>query len=303
VTRQPRVCGACGAKNRAGWRKCQRCKSPLPAVVAVEKAEEPPASTARAASLVPIAVGLALVAIAGVLLTRGSKAAPSTAASGASASRAASTPLSKANTRHSADESERAAGAPVTAADFARRAGESFRANDFATALTAFETAVAGRPDDPDALNNLGQTLVRLNRVPEAIPRFALAVQLAPGKWAYRFNLARARGLVGDWAGAVEDYRIADRLFPDDHATLFNLALALRKAGRPAEALPVLEKVVALAPEDPSFVLTTARTYDELDRRADAAASYRKFLSQSATGPDADAARGRLAALEAPDGQ
>ena len=60
----------------------------------------------------------------------------------------------------------------------------------------------------------------------------------------------------------------------------------------------MLERVTALVPEDPSFVLTTARTYDELDRREEAVASYRKFLNQSATGAEADAARGRLAALE-----
>jgi Flp pilus assembly protein TadD len=192
---------------------------------------------------------------------------------------------------------------PVTAADFAHRGSESFRAGDFETALGGFEQAVERHPDDPDALNNLGQTLVRLNRASDAIPKLALAVQLSPGKWAYRFNLARARGLVGDWSGAVEDYRIADRLFPDDHATLFNLALALRKAGHTAEALPVLERVMALAPEDPSFVLTAARTYDELDRGTDAAATYRKFLSQSPLGPDAEAARGRLTALEPSNGQ
>jgi Flp pilus assembly protein TadD len=222
--------------------------------------------------------------------------------SGKTVGRSAPTP-STAPVDDAADGSPHAGPGPVTAADYARRGAASFRGNDFASALSAFDAAVARRPDDPEALNNLGQTLVRLNRAEEAIPRYQLAVQLAPDKWAYRFNLARARGLVGDWAGAVEDYRGADRLFPDDHATLFNLALAMRKSGRSAEAVPILERAVALAPEDSSFVLTMARAYDELDRRADAAAAYRKFLSQSATGPDADAARGRLAVLESTDGQ
>jgi Flp pilus assembly protein TadD len=212
-------------------------------------------------------------------------------------------PTRKAADGESAAERQAPAFEPVTASDFARQGAEAFREENFADALTRYETAAARRPDDPDAQNDLGQTLVRLNRAPEAIPRFQRAVQLAPGKWAYRFNLARARGLCGDWSGAVDDYREADRLFPDDHATLFNLALALRKSGRLAEAAPILERVVVLAPDDPSFVLTAARTYDELDRRAEAAANYRKFLDQAATGRDADLARGRLAQLEATDGQ
>lgn len=300
--RESRVCGACGAKNRAGWRKCQRCRVPLPADVRSEVIDEAAPKTSRAAVVVPIAVVVAVVAVSATLLVRPSRRATIAPSLEKAAARPDATPQPKSTVTRSAADGTVSASAPVSAGDFARRGAGSFRGGDFGTALEAFEAAVVRHPDDPDALNNLGQTLVRLERAGDAIPRFALAVQLAPEKWAYRFNLARARGLTGDWAGAVEDYRVADRLFPDDHATLFNLALALRKAGRAAEAMPVLEKVMSLAPDDPSFVLTTARAYDELDRRADAAATYRKFLSQSAPGPDAEAARGRLAALESTDG-
>ena len=250
--------------------------------------------------MAPTAAIVAILAIGGLLLMRGSdKPSVQTTESGGA----------RFGSRRSAAEGDvstradrQALGDPVTPADFTRRGVASFRGEDFASALTQFEAAVDARPDDPNALDMLGQTLVRLNRAPEAIPRLESAVRLAPSKWSYRFNLARARGLSGDWAGAVEDYRAADRLFRDDHATLFNLALALRKAGRTAEAAPILERVIALAPEDPSFVLMAARTYDELDRREEAVASYRKFLSRSATGADADAARGRLARLESSDG-
>jgi tetratricopeptide (TPR) repeat protein len=298
LTREPRACAACGAKNRPDWRKCQRCQSPL--VVAAVESPVGAVSTPRIGAVGPLAAIVVILAIGGLLLLRGSH-------------KAAAQPTDRsagATSRRSATEGHRATGAdrqaprdPVTADDFRRRGAASFRGDDFTSALTQFEAAVAARPDDPEALDSLGQTLVRLNRAQEAVPRLESAVRLAPSKWSYRFNLARARGLSGDWAGAVEDYRAADRLFPDDHATLFNLALALRKAGRTVEAAPILERVVALAPDDPSFVLMAARTYDELDRREEAVASYRKFLSQSATGADADAARGRLARLESSNEQ
>jgi Flp pilus assembly protein TadD len=294
VTRDARACAACGAKNRPDWRKCQRCQAPL--VIAGSDVE---AGTAQwIASIAPIAGIAAVVAIAGLSMMRGASGGSSTPPLGPGADHSATKKSLARDADRAVAESRQGDPVPVTAADFARAGADSFRKADFGSALARFEAAVAARPDDADAVNNLGQTLVRLNRAPEAIPKFEWAVRLAPGKWAYRFNLARARGLSGDWNAAVEDYRVADRLFPDDHATLFNLALALRKAGRTAEALPVLERVTALVPEDPSFVLTTARTYDELDRREEAVASYRKFLNQSATGAEADAARGRLAALE-----
>jgi Flp pilus assembly protein TadD len=294
LTREPRACAACGAKNRPDWRKCQRCQSPL--VVAAVESPVGAVSTSRLGAVAPLATIVAILAIGGLLLLRAShkaSAQPTESRGAGIASRRSATEGFRATTTD-----RQAPRDPVTAADFTRRGAASFRGEDFASALTQFEAAVAARPDDPEALDSLGQTLVRLNRAQEAVPRLESAVRLAPSKWSYRFNLARARGLSGDWPGAVEDYRAADRLFPDDHATLFNLALALRKVGRTTEAAPILERVMALAPEDPSFVLMAAQTYDELDRRGDAVASYRKFLSQSATGADADAARARLARLE-----
>jgi tetratricopeptide (TPR) repeat protein len=300
LTRAPRACAACGAKNHPDWRKCQRCQSPLLVAAVVERPEQSD-STLRIGFVAPMAAIAAILAIGGVLLLRGSDQ-PSVQATESGGARTGSRRSGAAEGDVATGADRRALGDPVTPADFTRRGVASFRGDDFASALTQFEAAVVARPDDPNALDMLGQTLVRLNRAPEAIPRLESAVRLAPSKWSYRFNLARARGLSGDWVGAVEDYRAADRLFPDDHATLFNLALALRQAGRTAEAAPMLERVIALAPEDPSFVLTAARTYDELDRREEAVASYRKFLSQSATGADADAARGRLARLESSDG-
>jgi tetratricopeptide (TPR) repeat protein len=190
---------------------------------------------------------------------------------------------------------------PATAEDLVRDGAVDYSRGDFASALARFEAAAAARPNDPEALNNLGQALVRLNRPQGAVRKLEAAVGLTPDKWAYRFNLARARGLSGDWNGAVGDYRAAERLFPDDHATLFNLALALRKSGRAAEALPILERATTLEPDDASFLLTLGRTYDELDRASDATGTYRKFLSAAASSADADAVRARLAQLEKTD--
>ena len=48
-----------------------------------------------------------------------------------------------------------------------------------------------------DALSNLGQVLVKMNRPADAIPYLSRAASLAPDQWTYQFNLARALGLVG----------------------------------------------------------------------------------------------------------
>lgn len=128
--------------------------------------------------------------------------------------------------------------------DAADAATIAYGAGDYATALAQFQAAVERNPQDTDALSNLGQVLVRMNRPADAIPYLERATALMPDRWAYQFNLARALGLVGRMAESIQGYRRAQELFPDDYVTTFNLALALHKNGDTTEARKLLEKVV-----------------------------------------------------------
>src|SRR5439155_13072899 len=65
---------------------------------------------------------------------------------------------------------------PANLVDTTRTAGVAFASGDFERARTLYEDALAAHPDDAATLNALGQTLVRLDRVPEAIERFERAV-------------------------------------------------------------------------------------------------------------------------------
>ena len=85
------------------------------------------------------------------------------------------------------------------------------------------------RPDDPEALNNLGLVLERSGQIDEAIARFSRAAQLGPRNWAYHFSLAHALAQRQTWDRAVSEYRIAAGLYPTDAATQCNLATALQK--------------------------------------------------------------------------
>ena len=190
---------------------------------------------------------------------------------------------------------------PAAEAREANRAGvASYARGDLTGAASAFAQAVEANPEDAGALNNLGQMLVRQGRPADALVPLLKAVALDPASWTYRFNLARARGLTGDWAGAVEDYRRADALFPDDYPTLYNLALALQKANHADEALPVLERVAALQPEEASFQLTLGMAYEAARRGQDAVAAYSRFLDLAPQSSQAPAVRAHLARLQPP---
>ena len=140
---------------------------------------------------------------------------------------------------------------------------------------------------------------MRLGRATEALPHLEAAAAAEPGKWTFRFNLARARGVWGDWDGAVADYRAAAQIFPDDHVTLFNLGRALQKLGQHAEAVVSLERAVALDPSQPSCLLTLAASYEQLSRLPEAVQAYRDFLDRDPRRRDAAAIRARIGAAPA----
>jgi Flp pilus assembly protein TadD len=176
----------------------------------------------------------------------------------------------------------------------------TYKSGDLASSLAAYQAAVDRNPQDAESWSNLGQVLVRLNRVPEAIPNFERAIAILPDRWAYRFNLARAMGLVGRWDEAVAGYRRAAGLFPGDSVTTFNLALALHKKGDEAAAVAEYRRAISLAPEDAPSRMALAISLEHLGKSAEAAAAYQEYLRLSPAAPDGDKVRARIALLSAP---
>jgi Flp pilus assembly protein TadD len=301
MTREARVCGSCGAKNHPKWRACQRCGTaltapPARAAAASRGKEQPTASGLPKAAWMGGGALACLVIVAAIAMPRSSSAPSSTAA----ARRTTSAGQSVAPAAHPVQPNGQAGGLAVdTRSDLVHQSSLAYERGDFDGALDILKRAVAANPSDAVAQNNLGQVLVRLNRVPEALPHLAAATELEPSNWSYKFNLARAQGLSGDWAAAVTSYQQADQLFPNDHVTLFNLAQALQKANRSDEAIGVLERVVAAAPGDPSFLLSLGSAYEQAGRAQDAASTFSKYLDAAPDGPQVAPVKAHLARLQA----
>jgi tetratricopeptide (TPR) repeat protein len=184
-------------------------------------------------------------------------------------------------------------------ADAKREAVAAYSTGDYVTSLAQLESAVAGSPDDPEGRNNLGQLLVRLGRAPEALPHFDEAVRLDGQRWAYRFNRARAYGLLDRWTEAIADYRVAAALFPDDHATLYNLGLALLRVRDYPAAIAALEEAVAAAPDEHGFLITLGTAYVGGEQPDRARATFERFLEAAPTDADAPRVKAALEALAA----
>jgi tetratricopeptide (TPR) repeat protein len=282
----PNVCAACGARMKAHRLVCLHCGATLTNVDAVVALSDGSAHFSRRATIaVSIVASIVVLALVGVLWGTGAAGGP--APVGREIVAAALAPAAAAPAANDMSAPAAIGYESATFLDQTRSGGAAFISGDFEAARTEYESALAKRPDDADALNALGQALVRLGRVDDAIARFERAVQLAPDAWAPHFNLAAAAAQRGQWDRAIDQYREAARVFADDYATQFNLALALHKKGDEPAAIAEYEKAIRLAPGEPSFHVALAVSLEKTGRIDQAVREYRLSLDMD---PDSAAA-------------
>lgn len=286
----PIICEKCGAKLRPGRDRCPRCR----AFVTVPDPARAAAESRKLLKITAVMVGMFLLLLAGLWLRRDATPATSPARPTATAP----TPARDAN----GTGSQPAAHAPQAGRDrpFLDAADEgalAYEAGDLPAALAKYQAAIERNPQDTDSLSNLGQVLVKMNRPADAIPYLSKAASLAPDRWAYQFNLARALGLLGRLDESIQGYRRAQDLFPNDYVTTFNLALSLHKHGDEAAAVEQYQKAITLQPEDASFRKALGISYERLQKPSEAAAAYQEYLRLSPEAADADKVRARIAEL------
>jgi tetratricopeptide (TPR) repeat protein len=285
------VCATCGSKIRADRERCPRCRAvlqrPDPARAAAESRQ-----LARIAGII---AGVFALVLAALWFMREPAPAPR-------AARPAGDPLAARRTQADAAPVRPDADGRVPFLESAGAAHLSYAAGDYVSALAQYQAAIGKNPQDAEALSNLGQVLVRLNRPAEAIPYYQRAIAILPDRWTYQFNLARALSLVGRTDESVATYRRAQQLFPDDYVTTFNLALTLHKAGDDAAAIEQYQKAIALQPDDASFRMALANSYERLRKPGEAVAAYQEYLRLAPAAPDADKVRARIAELSGTQG-
>lgn len=182
----------------------------------------------------------------------------------------------------------------------AKRAGAAaYRLGDLSGALTELESAVTAAPDDAEARNNLAQVLIRHGRVKDALLHLDEAVRFNAAQWSYRFNRARAYGLLDRWPDAVNEYRVALQLFPEDHVTAYNLGLAQMRTKEYVQAAATLEQAVSLSAESHDFLVTLGTAYVGAEKPDRARATFEKFLAAAPSNPDAPRVKALLEAMAA----
>jgi tetratricopeptide (TPR) repeat protein len=250
--------------------------------------------------LIVVGVGVVLLGGAAMALTAGSKPSASAAAKTAPSAAATSNTASTAFVPRNDGAVDTPPPDDVTTGDFSRTGLAAYNGGDLVTAEAKLKAAVEADGQNAEALNNLGQVLVRAGKPSEAVAFFDRAIALSDGVWAYRFNRARAFAQMQDWSQAISGYNDALRLFPDDYATHFNLAKARESSGDLPGAVESYGKAAELAPGQGEFQLWYGRALDRSGRQQDAVAAYKRFLELEPDGPQAEKVKIRLAQLGEP---
>jgi tetratricopeptide (TPR) repeat protein len=285
------VCPSCGARMRGHRRRCLRCEAPLPMASKPASARRPGARW-RGAAIAAAAV--VLVAVASAVIAWRTTPAPRQAGT-ATASIAVVRPAGP-QAPQPRDQA-RPPVLPPSTPDPQQVARVAYHSGDYDAAFDKYREATERDPNDAESFSNAGQALVRLGRVAEAVPYFQRAIELNGNRWAYRFNLARAHGLLSQWDQAVEQYRVAAGLFPGDYATEYNLGMALHKRGSEAEAVGCFKRAIALRPSEADLYLSLGISSERLGLQGDAVDAYRRYLELAPASPDAAKVRAKVGAL------
>ncbi len=127
--------------------------------------------------------------------------------------------------------------------------GTHRRNRDYRDAVTLWQTAIAVRPQNPRAHNNLGHSIHRQARPTEAIAHYLAALALDPDYSQAHFNLGVALADLGRTDEAIASYRSALERNPRLAAAHVNLGSELANRGRLREAIPHFRDAVRCAPD------------------------------------------------------
>ncbi len=129
----------------------------------------------------------------------------------------------------------------LTAAELSIMAGDKSGAVEFC------RRAVILEPGAP-AFGGLGQAYFALDQMDSAMVYLRLAVMHDPEDQRFRFNLANALEVTGQFEEADFHFQTYLKMAPEDPVGHFNYAIHLEKMGRTAEALLSVNQAIALDP-------------------------------------------------------
>jgi tetratricopeptide (TPR) repeat protein len=156
--------------------------------------------------------------------------------------------------------------------------GRLYRGAGYAReALADLDAAKALEPDNYWIAVDRGNTLIDLNRKPEALEEFTRAISMNPEVFIAYVYSAGIKDESGDYEGAERDYETLARLKPEYYFAFEGLGIIRMRKHQWAEARDAFLEAHRQAPDDLSYALLAAMNWMRAGRINDP----RQFLAQA----------------------
>jgi len=285
AAKEPRVCPACGTRNKPTWSICAGCGETLPDGVAQPARVAPQFHDKSESRFSAASIALVLVVVvAGYFAYRSlSSSKPGASAAVATAPAAGAAP-------RAAGAAAPAQGAAPDASTYLRGSG-LLAAGDAVGAVPLLAQAVSEQPGNARVRYSYASALYLAGSREEAVGHYQTAAQLAPQTTVYRADLARALHAQGRTEDAVVEFEAAVAISPRDQTLLREFAQALNAVGQTERATAILKRV---ANEDGN--LTAQRQLAQsLERSGDLQGAEQGYRGVLDALPLEHISRGRLA--------
>lgn len=174
------------------------------------------------------------------------------------------------------------------------RGGALTKLQKYEDAIASYDRAIALKPDFPQAWNNRGGTLVKLQRADEAIESYLKAVEFKADDPLIWLNLGNALLKRQRLEEAVAAYDRAIHYRTDDPLIWLNRGNALAKLKRYEAALNSYDQALQIKPQDSEVWYSRGYVFYEMQQYEDALTSYEESLKYHADRPDSWNNRGNV---------
>jgi protein O-GlcNAc transferase len=164
--------------------------------------------------------------------------------------------------------------------DFCRQGNALYRSGQIEAAISAYQQAIAIKPDYGEVYSNLGNALLSLGRIDQAIAACSQAAQLRPQEMRAHNNLGNALLTARQLPEAIAAFRRAIELAPNVHEPVYNLGNALREQGDFDQAIAMYQKAISLRPDVAASYNNLASVLKDTGQIDQALRYYDQALSQ-----------------------
>ena len=162
----------------------------------------------------------------------------------------------------------------INSEDFARKGDEYYKYQEFGQAISAYQTALNGRPNWPDVQHKLGKAQMSAGRDDDAMATLAALTKSGYKNGSVFYDLGLLYERSGQLDEAISAYRWSISQDPNNVNAYRRQAEILTWRGSFTEAADQYRELIRLRGDNPLYHLNLGRVYERMKELKNAVAEY-----------------------------